>query len=136
MTSWTIWTWENRKKIDLRSLIFLMSYNIQYNGMYGKVLFCILDVDLTNVFHDNHERIDIFHHICINQFHDMNDIIQFYNVVMVFYYYYLSYLSLPSVVNWYLKQDHQQLSNNLLLMKYSIIKENNFSIFIFFETYR
>jgi len=58
--------------------------NIQYSDMYDKVLFCILDVDLTNVFRDNHEQIDIFHHIYINQFRDMNDTIRFYNVVSLF----------------------------------------------------
>ena len=65
-------------------LLFFETYNIQYSDMYDKVLFCILDVDLTNVFRDNHEQIDIFHHIYINQFRDMNDTIRFYNVVSLF----------------------------------------------------
>jgi hypothetical protein len=57
--------------------------------MFDRVQFYILDVDLTNVFHDIHVQIDIFHRICKNRFHDMNDIIQFYNVVNLFYYYFL-----------------------------------------------
>jgi len=90
MTSWTIRTYESKKNLIRNNFSFFpISYNIQYSDKYDKGRFYILDVDLTNVFRDNHEQIDIFHHICINQFHDMNDIIQFYNVVMLFYYYYL-----------------------------------------------
>lgn len=126
MTSWTIRTYNKIITIFFFCRDFLkISYSIQYSDKYDKELFCILDVDLTNVFHHNHEQIDIFHHICISQFHDMNDIILFYNVVMVFYYYYLLQhveLLLLLFVNLDVKQDHQQLLNKLLLMKYSIGK--------------
>lgn len=86
MTSWTIRTYEKvNSNLYEKYFLYKISYNIQYNDMYDKVLFYISGVDLTNEFHGNHEQIDIFQHIYIDLSLDMNDIIQFCNVVMLFY---------------------------------------------------
>lgn len=104
--------------------------SIQYNDMFDRVRSCILGVELTNVFHDNHEQIDIFHHICKNQSHDMNDIVRFYSVAMLFYYLLTCWyrLMLPlyvKVVLTYVEsscevRDRQQLSNRLWWMVLAI----------------
>jgi len=99
--------------------------------MYDRERFCILDVDLTNVFRDIHEQIDIFRRICKSRFLDMIDIVRFYIVVNLFSYYYLLNVDLfrsmferrivmmmmSCVVNSIEQLVLRQLSNTLDLLK-------------------
>ena len=101
------------------------TYNSQYSDKYDKELFCILDVDLTNEFRDNHEQIDIFHHIYKGLFHGRIGIIPSCIVVTLFYSNdQHEHVELRSFENDFVKLGHQQLSNRLYLMSYSSKKNN------------
>jgi len=105
--------------------------NSPCSDMYDRERFCILDVDLTNVFRDIHEQIDIFRRICKSRFLDMIDIVRFYIVVNLFSYYYLLNVDLfrsmferrivmmmmSCVVNSIEQLVLRQLSNTLDLLK-------------------